>query len=281
MDVVYNMHREMLRRGMSHKTILTYMQCLRQFMRFCPKELMRVTNKDITDYLDMLVDRNASGSTLNVHMNALKFVMQEVLHKRVMLRMKFSRVPRQMPVFLTKDEVVRLFAAVVNERHRLVLELLYSAGLRVGEAVRLKPADFDFSRNIGWVRKGKGRKDRPFIIARCLHEKLKNAAFEAKGGWLFEGRRGAHLHIRSVQQIVRQAAEKAGINKKIHPHSLRHSFATHLIENGYDIAAVQPLMGHSSAETTLTYVHMASPAMISVRSPYDTICSGQDAKAQE
>ncbi|MBU2638927.1 MAG: tyrosine-type recombinase/integrase [Nanoarchaeota archaeon] len=271
MDVIYNMHREMLRRGMSNKTILTYMQCVRQFMKFCSKELMRVTNKDITDYLGMLVDRNSSGSTLNVHMNALKFLMQEVLHKRVMLRMKFSRVPKQLPVFLTKDEVLRLFNAVHNEKHPLILELLYSAGLRVGEAVKLKPMDFDFARNIGWIRKGKGNKDRPFIIARCLHEKLKKAAFEANESWIFQGRRGRHLNVRSVQEIVKQAAKKAGVNKKIHPHSLRHSFATHLIENGYDVAAVQPLMGHSSAETTLVYVHMASPAMLSVKSPYDEL----------
>jgi len=232
---------------------------------------MRITNKDITDYLDMLVGRNASGSTLNVHMNALKFVMQEVLHKRVMLRMKFSRVPRQMPVFLTKEEVIRLFNAVENEKHRLVLELLYSAGLRVSEVVKLKPEDFDFARNIGWIRRGKGNKDRPFIIARCLHEKLKQHADSAGSGWLFEGRRGRHLHVRSVQELVKMAAKSAGIKKNVHPHSLRHSFATHLIENGYDVAAVQPLMGHSSAETTLVYVHMASPTMLSVKSPYDDL----------
>lgn len=271
MDIIYKMHREMLRRGMSHKTILAYTQCLRQFMKFCPKELMKITNKDITDYLDMLIDRNLSGSTLNVHMNALKFALQEVLHKRVMLKMKFSRVPKQLPVFLTKEEVLRLFSAVDNEKHLLILELLYSAGLRVSEAVKLKAADFDFSRNIGWVRKGKGNKDRPFIIAKCLHEKLKKAAFEANGGWLFEGRRGRHLHIRSVQEAVRSAAKKAGIKKKVHPHSLRHSFATHLIENGYDVAAVQPLMGHSNAQTTMVYVHMCPAAFISVKSPYDDL----------
>ncbi len=274
MDAVYNMQKEMLRRGLSHRTISTYMQCVRQFMRFCPKELIRVANKDISDYLDMLVERKATGSTLNVHMNAMKFLLQEVLHKRVMLRMKFSRVPKQLPVFLTKEEVIRLFAAVENEKHRLALELMYSAGLRVSEALNLRAADFKFERGIGWVRRGKGNKDRPFIIADCLKERIKQQADSAGEGWLFAGRNGFPLHPRSVQEIVRDAARKAGIKKKVHPHSLRHSFATHLIENGYSLSAVQPLMGHSSAETTLVYVHMASPAMLSVKSPYDDFQGG-------
>lgn len=271
MDALYNMQKEMLRRGLSHRTISTYMQCVRQFMRFCPKEFMLVKTKDVTDYIDMLVDKNRCGNTLNVHVNALKFLMEEVLHKRVTWRIKYSKVPKALPVFLTKDEVLRLFAAVENEKHRLALELMYSAGLRVSEVISLKAVDFEFERNIGWVRHGKGNKDRPFIIADCLKERLKKHIASAGDGWIFQGRNGEHLHARSVQEIVRDAARKAGIKKKVHPHSLRHSFATHLIENGYSVSAVQPLMGHSSAETTMVYVHMVPSAFISVKSPYDEI----------
>ena len=272
MDALYFMQKEMLRRGLSRKTIITYMQCVRQFMRFCPKELMHVTSRDVRDYIDSIVERNACGNTLNVHVNALKFLMDGVLHKRVTWRIKYSKVPKQLPVFLTKDEVLRLFAAVENEKHRLVLELIYSAGLRVSEVISLKAIDFEFEKGIGWVRHGKGNKDSTFIIADCLKERLKQHADSAGERWLFAGKNGFPLHPRSVQEIVKDAAMKAGIKKKVHPHSLRHSFATHLIENGYSLSAVQPLMGHSSAETTMVYVHMASPLLISVKSPYDGIC---------
>lgn len=133
----------------------------------------------------------------------------------------------------------------------------------------------EFERGVGWVRKGKGAKDRPFIIARLLAPKLKLHIAEAcetgELGYLFVGRKNACLSVRSVQEIVKQAASKAGIDKKVHPHSLRHSFATHLIEDGYEVCAVQPLLGHSSAETTMVYVHMARPALLGVQSPYDSL----------
>jgi site-specific recombinase XerD len=130
--------------------------------------------------------------------------------------------------------------------------------------------DLEIARGIGWVRRGKGGKDRPFIIAQCLNARLGEHVRATSGGYVFKGRNG-HLTVRSVQEIVKHSAKKAGIAKNIHPHSLRHSFATHLIENGYDVVAVQPLMGHTSAETTNTYIHMASPVRIGVKSPYDCI----------
>jgi site-specific recombinase XerD len=277
MDELYALKREALRRGFSHKTILTYSDSIKQFMKHCKKELKSVTKKDVTDYLDYLIDKKASGSTLNVSLCALKFLFGEVLHRRLLVRVRYSKKPVSLPVFLTKDEVVKLFDAVENKTHKLILELIYSAGLRVGEVVMLRPVDFDFERGIGWARRGKGGKDRPFIIAKVLQPRLQRYVEDvAKTGaqsYIFSGRNRTHLSIRSVQEIVKNASQKAGIIKSIHPHSLRHSFATHLIENGYDVSCVQPLLGHSSAETTMSYVHMASPANIKVRSPLDDIYS--------
>lgn len=270
MDVLYLLKRETYRRGMSQRTTLTYCQCVKQFLQYCKKDPKCVTKKDIKDYLDTLIDKGACGNTINVHLNALKFLMEEILCKRIMLKIKYSKTPKTMPVFLTKEEVMRLFNAVDNSKHKLILELMYSAGLRVSEVVNLRKQDLEFERGIGWVRKGKGNKDRPFIIAKCLEAKLKQHC-DSVVNFLFEGRKGRHLHIRSVQEIVKNAAKKAKINKNIHPHSLRHSFATHLIENGYDVATVQPLLGHNSAETTMMYVHMANPRITNVKSPYDTL----------
>ncbi|MBW2990608.1 tyrosine-type recombinase/integrase [Candidatus Woesearchaeota archaeon] len=273
MDELYLLKKEALRRGLSHRTVVTYCQCVKQFMRKCRKEFLKVGKKDITDYIDSLVERGACGNTLNVHINALRFLFQEVFGRRIMFRVRYSKTPKTLPVFLTKNEVIRLFEAVINPKHRLILELIYSAGLRVGEVIRLKKQDLEFERGIGWVRRGKGAKNRPFIIARLLVPKLKlrveaNCKF---GSYLFVGRKNSHISVRSVQEIVKHAAVQAGIKKNVHPHTLRHSFATHLVENGYEVCAVQPLLGHNSAETTMVYVHMARPALLGVKSPYDSL----------
>ena len=273
MDELYLLKKEALRRGLSHRTVVTYCQCVKQFMRKCRKELLKVGKKDVTGYIDSLVERGACGNTLNVHINALRFLFQEVLGRRIMFRIRYSKTPKSLPVFLTKDEVVQLFDAVTNSRHRLILELVYSAGLRVSEVVRLKKQDLEFERGIGWVRNGKGSKDRPFIIARLLVPKLREYVKNhcKYHDYLFVGWKNTHLTVRSVQEIVKHAAAKAGIEKRVHPHTLRHSFATHLVENGYEVCAVQPLLGHNSAETTMVYVHMVSPQMINVQSPYDAL----------
>lgn len=274
MDIIYNLQREMLRRGYSPRTIQTYVFCIKNFLKFCKKDLNKITKVDIKSYLDKYVDNNCAGNTINVHLNSIKFLFEGILNRRLTLKIKYSKVPKTMPVFLTKEEIIKLFSVIENEKHKLILELIYSAGLRVSEVINLKKEDFEFERNIGWVRKGKGRKDRPFIIAKIIETKLKeyvNKNCLNPNSYLFAGKNKDKLTVRTVQEIVKYATKKAKIEKNIHPHSLRHSFATHLIENGYDIATVQPLLGHNSAETTLMYVHMGNPKMIKVKSPYDSL----------
>ena len=273
-DIIYNLQREMLRRGYSPRTIQTYIFCIKNFLKFCKKDLNQINKTDIKSYVDKYVDKNSAGNTINVHLNAIKFLFEEILNRRLTLKIKYSKVPKTLPVFLTKEEIIKLFSVIENEKHKLILELIYSAGLRVSEVINLKKEDLEFERNIGWVRKGKGMKDRPFIIAKIIEIKLReyiNKNCVNQNSYLFVGQNKNKLTARTVQEIVKYAAKKAGINKKIHPHSLRHSFATHLIENGHDIATVQPLLGHNSAETTLMYVHMATPKIINIKSPYDSI----------
>ena len=268
------MQREMLRRCYSPRTITTYVFCIQSFMKFCKKDLKQVTKNDIKRFIDHYIDNARAGNTINVNLNALKFLFEEILNKKLTLKIKYSKVPKTMPIFLTKDEVKRLFEATKNEKHRLILELLYSAGLRVSEIVNLKVEDFEFERSVGWVRNGKGNKDRPFIIAQLLDPKLKayiklnNLSYNS---YLFMGNNGNKYGVRSIQEIIKKSAKLAGIIKNIHPHSLRHSYATHLIENGYDVNSIQSLLGHNSVETTMMYVHMVSPKMIKVKSPYDEL----------
>jgi site-specific recombinase XerD len=158
---------------------------------------------------------------------------------------------------LTKNEIVRLIGVVENEKHKLMVELMYSSGLRVSELVNLRVRDLDLGNSVGWVRKGKGRKDRVFVIAKKLRERLRLYIIGENidyNSWLFLGRKGRHIHVRSMQETVKKAGLKAGILKNVHPHTLRHSFATHLIENGYDLGSVQSLLGHASTETTMRYL---------------------------
>ncbi|MBU2634507.1 MAG: site-specific integrase [Nanoarchaeota archaeon] len=272
MDVIEKYKKELLRRNYSLKTIKTYNYCLKNFFNFCHKDPKKFTKKDIKDYLETL--SNKSGSTTNVNLQALKFLMEEILHKRkYFYHIKYSKTPKKLPTVLTKEEVINLINSICNLKHRLMIELLYSAGLRVSELVNLKVFHLDFENNYGFVRKGKGNKDRLFIIAQSLKYELLKYIKENKlelGSYIFKGQRGAYS-VRSIQEIVKKAAKKAKIRKNVHPHTLRHSYATHLIENGYDVASVQSLLGHNSIETTMLYLHIASPSMINVKSPLDSL----------
>jgi len=283
MDVIELMKKEMLRRGYSLRTIKTYIGCLRDFLKCCHKEPRRITKSDVKEYLDRLYDKGKSGSTLNIHLSALIFLMKNILNKNFTAKIKYSRTPQSLPVVLSKEEVARMINAIENEKHKLMVKLLYSSGLRVSEFVNLRIRDFELENNFGWVRGGKGNKDRMFIVAELLKEEImlhikdKNLNFDS---FLFLGYNG-HLSVRSIQEIIKKATKRAGIKKRVHPHTLRHSYATHLIENGYDVGSVQMLLGHNSPNTTMVYVHIAKPNMLNIKSPLDSLQLDNNNKKQD
>lgn len=269
LDINYKIQREGLRRGLSPRTITTYCNCVEQFFKKCPKEPKQISKNDIKEFIDGLVDKKAAGNTLNVYLNSLKFFFEEILGKNMRLNIKYSKIPKTLPVVLTQDETKRLFESINNKKHRLMVELMYSAGLRVSELVNLKVKDLELNNNYGWVRMGKGAKDRMFILAEKIKDRLKEHIKDLNyEDYLFSGHK-TPISRRTLQVIIKDAAKKAGIRKKVHPHILRHSFATHLIENGCDISNVQSLLGHNSIQTTMTYLHTASNKMIKVKSPLD------------
>lgn len=277
MDIIEKFKKEALRRRYSLRTIQTYLFCIRNFLKFCPKEPKKFTKKDIRDYLELLSEKNKSGSTINVNLQALKFMMEYVLNKRkYFYNIKYSKVSRRLPTVLEKEEVISLINSIENNKHKLMIKLIYSAGLRVSELLNLKAEDLNLINNFGYVRKGKGNKDRLFIIADSLKQELFDYILENKinqDSPLFTSYMG-QMSSRSVQEILKKAAKKAKIRKRVHPHALRHSFATHLIENKYSICDVQSLLGHKSPETTMVYVHLVSPKMLAVRSPLDDLQLG-------
>ena len=175
MDVIELMKKEMFRRKYSNRTIKTYVYCLRKFMNKCHKEPKRINRKDVVDYLDEFSEKGLSGSAINVNLQALKFLMEEVLHRpRSFYRIKYSKTPKKLPNVLTKEETTRLIGAITNRKHLLMIKLMYSAGLRVSELIHLKVRDFEFEKDYGWVRNGKGEKDRLFIIAKSINMALQN-----------------------------------------------------------------------------------------------------------
>lgn len=274
MNVAEKIKIEALRRGLSLNTIYTYTCCVEKFLRTQKKELKYLTKNDVEKYLDKLVKKNKCGSTLNVYINSLKFFFEKVLKKRLTVNLEFSRVPKKLPTFLTQNETLRLLIAIKNKKHKLMILLMYSAGLRVSELTSLKVKDFQLEQNYGWVRQGKGNKDRLFILAQKLKQDLINWITDNNleyNDFLFTGYNGSRYSTESVRAIIKKAKSIAKINKNIHPHSLRHSFATHFIENGNSVLELQPLLGHNRLETTMVYTHMASPNLLKVKSPLDNL----------
>jgi len=274
MDYLELIKREGRRRGLSNKTILTYCNCVDQFFRFNKKDPRTINKEDIRQYLDLLLDKGRSGNTINVNLNAIKFLLKDVLGKRVTINIKFSKVPKKLPIFLTKEEVKLLIDSIDNKKHKLMIQVMYSAGLRVSELLNLKVRDLELDKNYGFVRGGKGNKDRIFIIAESIKDEIKEfiennkLTFESH---LFCSNRNHPYNSRSLQEILNKAGKKVKLKKKISCHTLRHSFATHLIEDGYSVSEVQALLGHKSPETTLVYLHTSSPNMIKVKSPLDSL----------
>ena len=273
-DIEKAIARECKRRGYSEKTIKSYTYCINYFLKFTNKPLNKISKKDVRLFLENLSEKDMAGNTMNGYHMAIRFLFQDVLDKKIWINIKYSKIPKKLPLVLTKEEVKKLFNAINNKKHRLMIRLMYAAGLRVSELLNLKINDLEISKSYGYVRKGKGDKDRIFIIADALKDDLTKLIGSKKLNeleYLFTNNKKTKYNISTPRMIIKKATGEAGINKKISCHTLRHSFATHLIENGYSIAEVQALLGHKSPETTFVYVHTASPNMIKVKSPLDNL----------
>jgi site-specific recombinase XerD len=266
---------ECKRRNLSARTFETYTNCIKKFIDYVGKPLGQLSANDAKDFLLFLMnEKKVSGNTLNVYHMAIRFFLEDILRKNMKLNIKYSRRPNKMPEFLSKEEVKKLIGQIKNWKHRLMIEVLYGGGLRVSELLNLKIQDLRINEGCGFIRQGKGRKDRIFVLSKICVDKIKNLIEIEKlnpEDNLFLTNRYERYSERSVQEIVKRATRLAGINKNVHCHTLRHSFATHLIQNGASLNEVQTMLGHKSPETSMIYVHMASPNMINIKSPLDEL----------
>jgi integrase/recombinase XerD len=239
-----------------------------------PRTCTHITQQDIHRYLYYLVsDKKVSLSTQNQAINAIKFYLEFVLRgERQAYFIDRPRKAHTLPTVLSEDEVMGMLRATQNLKHKCILCLLYSAGLRRGELLKLKPADIDHGRNVIYVRSGKGMKDRITLLAQVTYTLLlKYAEQYQPKEFLFEGEDGKAYSERSVNSIVKRAARHAGIKKRVSPHTLRHSFATHLLERGTDLRYIQELLGHESSKTTERYAHVTKRGFEQLVSPLDNL----------
>ncbi len=266
--------KELTSRKYSPKTIKAYVQYNKDFLKFTRKMPNEVTNADVRNYLVFLIEqKGVSTSSLNIAISALKFYYGKIRKQGFIYEIKRPTKDKKLPTVLSMDEIARLMSAIDNLKHRTIIMLVYSSGLRVSEVVKLKTMDPDFKRSMIHIRGAKGRKDRYTLFSEVAQNTLK-IYIDATNPkeWLFPGqKKDSHISTRTAQQIFLNGAKTAGIMKDVSIHSLRHSFATHLLESGVDLRYIQELLGHKSSKTTEIYTHVSDLNMRNIKSPLDNI----------
>lgn len=264
-------------RNYAPTTVECYIRSVAEFARHFNKPPDQLGPEEIRTWqLFLLNERRVKLSTYIQAVCALRFFYRITLNRKIEIdRIPLPRYEKKLPVILSKAEVKALLEEPKNLGHRAILATLYGAGLRVSEVTSLKVSDLDRERRVIWVRGGKGHKDRQVMLAEPLREVL--AAYwrwKRPTDWLFPGGKpDCPLARHSVFDLCRKAAQRAGIAKPVHPHSLRHAFATHLLDDGVNLLVIQTLLGHAHLKTTARYLHLSDSAIRSTRSPLEMLGS--------
>ena len=271
---------DMRMRQLNGKTQTAYIRAVRRFAGFLGRSPDTATAEDLRRFQLHMAEQGTSSMSINATITGLRFFFEVTLGRgELMTMMSAVREPHRLPVVLSREEVARLLAAVRNPKHRAALSVAYGAGLRASEVVALKVGDVDGQRMTLRVEQGKGRKDRYALLSPVLLETLRTWWRVARqqgtmlcGGWLFPGMAPTDpITPRQLNRAVHQAATTAGIDKRVSLHTLRHSFATHLLEQKVDIRVIQVLLGHKKIETTVLYTQVATEILREVVSPLETL----------
>ena len=273
---------DMRLRKLAPKTQTGYVRAVRYLAAFLQRSPDTATAEDLRRFQLHMAERGVSAITINATITALRFFFDVTLGRDdAMAKMSYVRVAQRLPVVLSHDEAVRLIAAAANLKYQAALSIAYGTGLRVGEIVALKVDDIDSQRMTLRVEQGKGQKDRYAMLSPVLLELLRAwwrlAHSQGKmlpHGWLFPGMNPINpLTARQLNRAVAAATERAGIDKRVSMHTLRHSFATHLLEQKVDIRVIQVMLGHKKLETTSVYTHVGTRMLREVVSPLDARCA--------
>ena len=261
-------------RGLSPRTQATYIVQVTRFARYFNKLPDKLGEKEVKEYLlHLLNEKHVSYATLAQSYSALKFIYEVTLRRPwAVKRIPYPKTPRKLPVVLSKKEIGAIFSVTTNLKHRAILMMTYSAGLRISEVLHLRLSDIDRARMTVLVRQGKGKKDRYSLLSKVVLQTLDEylQAYRPRT-WLFPCvYRDEPISATSIQKVFRVMKSRAGITKPATVHTLRHSFATHLLEAGCDLHHVQLLLGHKSPQTTTVYLHVSKKDLVRIVSPLDT-----------
>ncbi|WP_299677153.1 site-specific tyrosine recombinase/integron integrase [uncultured Tenacibaculum sp.] len=266
--------RTLKRKRYSKNTIKVYTSFLQQFINFLdPKTIEEASDNDVRNFQDYLINkRKVAISTQNQAINAIKFYFEQILQKdRKTYYIERPKKPKQLPKILSENQIFNILKHSDNLKHKFILALLYSSGLRISELLSLRKEDVLYDKNLIFVRSGKGNKDRTTIFAEHMKKLHKLYINEYKPNyWLIEGLNRKQYSSSSVAKILKRAALKAGISQNVTPHMLRHSFATHMLEQGIDLRYIQNILGHGSSKTTEIYTRVTSKSLAKIKSPLDT-----------
>jgi len=268
MDDIKRIETELRLRRKSEKTIKNYLFFNKKFLDFVKKTSEQISMDDIKAYLASLDKK--STATLSLAIASLRFYYEKILGKDLFSNFESPKKEKKLPSVLSKDEIKQIIEKADTDKSRLIISFLYGTGLRVSEIVNLKVQDINLAEKTGIVKAGKGNKDRMFILSEKLIQNLKTFMDEhANYQYVFS--KDKPLTTRNIQKIIKHMTKKANINKKVTPHTMRHSFATHLLEAGTDIRYIQALLGHSNLNTTQIYTHVSTEELKKIKSPLDNL----------
>ena len=257
-------------RNYSSRTIKAYSLYINEYLGFAKKNTIKDKNKAIECFLLEKQKRGNSPQTINLALNSVKFLYREVLKTRGIIDFKCAKRSKKLPIVLPRKEIEKIISQINNSKHKMMVSLGYASGLRVSEIINLKVKDVELEELMIHIKNAKGKKDRITVFP----EKLKNdiqtlTVGKNNNDLVFESIRGGKLTTTSLQKVFRRALERSGIKKDATFHSLRHSFATHLLENGVDVRYVQELLGHANIRTTQIYTKVTNPSLKNIKSPLE------------
>lgn len=255
-------------RNYSLKTLKSYLYFLREFLSFRAVLPGESNEEAARSFLLSLEKKGASAQTRNICLSAVKFYYRDVMKAEAPIEIRAAKRNQSLPVVLSRDEIGRMLSVTANVKHRLLLALAYGAGLRVSETVSIRVGDIDFDGLTIHIKQAKGRKDRISVMPEKLRQELNGLTRDkTSADFVFASERGGKLTTRTAQKIFEHALARAGVRKGATFHSLRHSFATHLLENGVDTRYVQELLGHQNIRTTQRYTRVTNPVLKNIKSP--------------
>jgi site-specific recombinase XerD len=269
-------------RNYSPKTVTNYEQALVKAAKFLKKSPLNMTGKEIEQFfLHEIKVEKLAPATVNLHISAFKTFFNLVdPESKVMEYISKVKHVRHLPIVLTSNEVSALILATRNLKHRAIIEILYSSGVRLQECIDLRVKDIDSEKMLVHIHRGKGGKERYTVLSkRALKTLRKYYKAYHPHSYLFEGRNNNKVSPRTIDNVIKKASKRAGITKPVSPHTFRHSFATHLLEQNVNLRVIQKLLGHSNIKTTTIYLHVSNMAITNITNPLDILNKEYEGRA--